>query len=285
MSEILHAKPVVQAMKARLQEEVAQLKSAGVNPVLGMIRVGNKPDDIYYEKSIIKNCDSIGIETRVYTLDQNIGMEEFGQILQKVNDDTSVHGILIFRPLPEQLDEEVIKQLINPEKDIDCMNPLNLVKIFEGDTKGLVPCTPAAVVETLKHYRLNLQGTNIVIVGRSMVVGKPLSMMLLQENATITICHSKTKDMQSITRNADIIVAAIGKAKFIDEKYVTEKSIVIDVGINDAGDGRICGDVDYEGIQDKVRAITPVPGGIGTVTTAILLKHVVMACKAVSSKK
>lgn len=279
MSIILSAKPVVQAMKSQLQEEVSQLKAAGVTPTLGIIRVGDRPDDVYYENSIIKNCQSVGIEAKTYTLDLEIEVEAFTKVLRQVNEDSSVHGILIFRPLPKQLDENVIKYIIDPNKDIDCMSPLNMAKVFEGDMKGLVPCTPAAVMETLKHYEVKLQGTNVVIMGRSLVVGKPLSMMLLQENATVTICHSKTKDMQEISKQADIIVAAMGKANLVDENYVTENSVVIDVGINDAGDGKICGDVNYDAVVNKVRSITPVPGGVGSITTAILLKHVVMACK------
>lgn len=279
MIHVLNAKPVVAAMKNMLLEEISQLKTTGITPTLGIIRVGDRPDDVYYESSIIKNCDSLGIETKTYTLEQNISMEDFVTVVEEANHDSAIHGILIFRPLPKQLDEDVIKHIINPAKDIDCMSPQNLAKVFEGDTQGMVPCTPAAVVETLKHYEVNLQGANVAVVGRSLVVGKPLSMMLLQENATVTICHSKTKDMPEITKKADIVVAAIGKAKFIDDKYISEKSIVIDVGINDAGDGKICGDVDYENVADKVSAITPVPGGIGTVTTTILLKHVVLACK------
>lgn len=279
MSTILSAKPVVQAMKNQLQEEVTQLKNIGVSPTLGIIRVGNRSDDVYYENSIIKNCQSIGIGTKVYPLELEIEMEKFTRILREVNQDESIHGILIFRPLPIQLDENVIKYIIDPDKDIDCMNPLNLAKVFEGDMKGLVPCTPAAVMETFSHYNIKLQGANVVIMGRSLVVGKPLSMMLLQENATVTICHSKTKDMQGISRQADIIVAAMGKAKLVDGNYVTDSSVVIDVGINDAGDGKICGDVDYDAVVGRVKSITPVPGGIGSITTTILLKNVVMACK------
>jgi len=279
MSIVLSAKPVVQAMKSRLQEEVSLLKAAGVNPTLGIIRVGKRPDDVYYENSIIKNCQGLGIETRTYPLDAGIDMQSFSSVLRQVNEDNTVHGILIFRPLPVQLDENIIKYLIDPAKDIDCMNPLNLAKVFEGDMDGLVPCTPSAVMETLKHYEIKLQGANVVVMGRSLVVGKPLSMMLLQENATVTICHSKTKNLQEIAKQADIVVAAMGKAKLVNEDYLTANSVVIDVGINDAGDGKICGDVDYDAVVDIVRSITPVPGGIGSVTTTILLKHTVLACR------
>lgn len=283
MSIILHAKPVVQAIKEDIQEDISMLKRKGVTPVLGIIRVGGRPDDVYYENSIVKNCQSIGIKTQSFILHQNIDMKEFTEILQGVNSDPMIHGIMIFRPLPRQLDEDVIKYIIHPDKDIDCMNPLNLAGVLEGNTGGLAPCTPAAVMETLKYYGINLQGANVVVIGRSLVVGKPLSMMCLQENATVTICHSKTKDMPEIAKNADILVAAMGKARFIDARYVSEKSVVIDVGINDPGDGKICGDVDYAAVVDIVRAITPVPGGIGTVTTTVLLKHVVMACKKLHS--
>lgn len=279
MSEILKAKPVIEELKNQLTQEVSQLQASGISPTLGIIRVGDRPDDVYYENSIIKNCQGIGIETKTYTLDLDIGQEQFIKVLSEVNEDKSVHGILIFRPLPKQLDEDVIKYVIDPAKDIDCMHPLNLAKVFEGDMTGLIPCTPAAVMETLKHYDIKIQGANVVIMGRSLVVGKPLSMMMLKDNATVTICHSKTKDLPEIAKKADIIVAAMGKAKLVNENYVSENSIVIDVGINDAGEGKICGDVDYDAVVDKVKSITPVPGGVGSVTTTILLKHVVLACK------
>jgi methylenetetrahydrofolate dehydrogenase (NADP+)/methenyltetrahydrofolate cyclohydrolase len=284
MSTILRAKPVVQAIKDNLTQEVSLLKGKGVTPVLAVIRVGNRPDDVFYEKSIVKNCQEVGIKTKSYLLDHDIEMKKFTEKLREINADPMIHGIMIFRPLPSQLDEDVIKYIIHPDKDIDCLNPLNLAGVFEGNTGGMTPCTPAAVMETLRHYGVKLQGANVVVVGRSLVVGKPLSMMVLQENATVTICHSKTKNLPEITRNADVLVAAMGKAKFINEQYVTEKSIVIDVGINDAGDGEICGDVDYGAVQDKVRAITPVPGGIGSITTAILLQHAVMACRKMQAE-
>lgn len=285
MSTLLQAKPVVSAIKENLQQEIAGLQAQGITPTLGIIRVGNRPDDVYYENSIIKNCQAIGIASKTYPLQEKIEMEAFTALLQQVNADDTVHGILIFRPLPRQLDEETIKHLIDPRKDIDCMNPLNLAKIFEGETGGLAPCTPAAVMETLKYYNIPLQGANVTVVGRSMVVGKPLSMMLLKENATVTICHSKTKNMPEITGKADILVAAIGKAKFISEFDVGEQSIVIDVGINEGEGGKMCGDVDFEAVRDKVQAITPVPGGVGSVTTIVLLKHVVKACAALRGEQ
>ena len=280
MTQILNAKPVVQAMKENLRQEVAALQAEGKAPTLGIIRVGSRPDDVYYENNIIKNCETIGIATKTYPLDLNISMEEFTAVMTQVNDDPSVHGIMLFRPLPPQLDEEVIKHLISADKDIDCMSPLNLEKVFEGDMSGLLPCTPAAVMAILRHYEIELKGANAVVMGRSLVVGKPLSMMLLQDNATVTICHSRTRNLPEVAKNADIVIAAMGRARMIDDNYVAENSIVIDVGINDAGDGKISGDVDYDAVVDKVKAITPVPGGVGSVTTTILLNNLVRACKS-----
>lgn len=280
MTQILNAKPVVQAMKENLRQEVAALQAEGKAPTLGIIRVGSRPDDVYYENNIIKNCETVGIATKTYPLDLNISMEEFTAVMTQVNDDPSVHGIMLFRPLPPQLDEEVIKHLISADKDIDCMSPLNLEKVFEGDMSGLLPCTPAAVMAILRHYDIELKGANAVVMGRSLVVGKPLSMMLLQDNATVTICHSRTRNLPEVAKNADIVIAAMGRARMIDDNYVAENSIVIDVGINDAGDGKICGDVDYDAVVDKVKAITPVPGGVGSVTTTILLNNLVRACNS-----
>lgn len=279
MSQHLLAKPVVEALKNNLMSEVAFCREKGIEPTLGMIRVGQRPDDVYYENSVIKNCTAMGIATKTYPLKEDISMEAFREVLGQVNGDPAVHGILIFRPLPSQLDEKEIKFLINPDKDIDCLSPINLVKIFEGDLSGMVPCTPAAVMETLRHYGIPLAGAKVVVVGRSLVVGKPLSMMLLQENATVTICHSRTKNIPQLTKAADIIVAAIGKGRFIDDQYVSAHSIVIDVGINEMEDGKICGDVNFGLVYGKVQAITPVPGGIGSVTTSILLRQVVAACR------
>lgn len=279
MSSILHARPVIESLQAQIKKEVLILKQQEILPTLGIIRVGNNPSDIYYENSIIKNCQAVGIETKINVLDVNIDLDCFKSSLEKFNNDKSIHGILVFRPLPPQLDESVIRNLINPGKDSDCMSPLNLEKVFEGDSEGFVPCTPAAVMEVIKYYQIPLAGANVVVVGRSLVVGKPLLMMFLKENSTVTICHSKTKDLEKHTGQADIVVAAIGKAKLFGGKYFGDNSVVLDVGINETEDGNICGDVDFNDVNGKVRAITPVPGGIGSVTTTVLLKHVLMACR------
>lgn len=241
--------------------------------------MGNKQDDISYERSIIKNCEKLNIETKVYELKEDILENDFLKLMEELNGEKNIHGILVFRPYPKHLNESIINSAIALNKDIDCMHPLNLEKIFEGDLDGFMPCTPEAVMEILKYYDIDLKGKNIAIINRSMVVGKPLAMMALSNNATVTICHSRTVDLPSITKKADIVVTAIGKAKLIKEEYFNKDSIVIDVSINVDENGKLCGDVDFENVQDKVKAITPVPKGVGSVTTTLLLKHIVEAAE------
>ena len=280
----LTGKPVVEYLRGNIKARVAELKERNIVPTILIIRVGNKEDDVFYERSILKNCSLLGIEGRVNELPKNVLMEELTKIIEDANDDNSIHGIMMFRPLPEHLNQKEILEKMNPKKDIDGMTPVSLEKIFEGDDSGFSPCTPKAVIEMLKYYDIPLQGSNVVVAGRSQVVGKPLAMLLLKENATVTICHSKTKNMSSITSNADIVVAAIGKAKFMNEEYFTESSIVIDVGVNDDGNGKICGDVDYDNTFGKVKALSPPTGGVGTITTTILLEQAVKACEMMSAK-
>ncbi|WP_352419876.1 bifunctional 5,10-methylenetetrahydrofolate dehydrogenase/5,10-methenyltetrahydrofolate cyclohydrolase [Proteiniborus sp.] len=282
MAEILKGAPVAKAIKEKIKKEAELLKQKNIIPTLGIIRMGNRADDISYEKSVIKNCESVGIQVRVFEVSADTPMNEFVELLKKVNEDGSIHGILMFRPLPKHIDYEVIKNIIDPRKDIDCMNPINLEKVFEGELDGFVPCTPKAVIEVLKYYNIPLAGANVAIINRSMVVGRPLSMMFLGESSTVTICHSKTRNLPKVTSDADIVVAAVGKARMLGNEYFSENSIVIDVGINDAGEGKICGDVDYDNVVENVKAITPVPGGVGSVTSAILLSHVIIACKNIT---
>lgn len=279
MAEILKGAPVAKVIKERIRIEAESLKQKNIVPTLGIIRMGNRADDVSYEKGVIKNCEAVGIQARVFEISAETPMNEFVELLKRINEDDNVHGILIFRPLPDHIDYEIIKNLIDPRKDVDCMNPLNLEKVFEGEMDGFVPCTPKAVIEVLKYYNVSLVGANVAIINRSMVVGRPLSMLFLGESSTVTICHSKTRDLPKVTANADIVVAAVGKSKMLGNEYFSENSIVIDVGINDAGEGKICGDVDYDNTVENVKAITPVPGGVGSVTSAILLNHVIIACK------
>ncbi|HJV17298.1 MAG TPA: bifunctional 5,10-methylenetetrahydrofolate dehydrogenase/5,10-methenyltetrahydrofolate cyclohydrolase [Bacillales bacterium] len=280
----LAGKPVVESLRENIKSRVSSLAEKNVSPTMLLIRVGEREDDISYERGILKNCDLLGIKINVKQLPVDVTMEEVTKVFEEANKDTNVHGIMIFRPLPDHLDMDAIVNLIDPAKDIDCMSPVNLEKVFEGHSDGFAPCTPKAVIEILKHYEVPLKGANVVVAGRSLVVGKPLAMLLLDENATVTICHSRTKDMPSVTSKADIVVAAIGKAKFMTEDFFSEEQVVVDVGINDDGNGKICGDVDYDAVFDKVKALNPAIGGVGLITTTILLNHVVQACEKLSGK-
>jgi len=281
----LKGKPVVEHLRGNIKSRVEKLKEKNIMPAILIIRVGNREDDVSYETSILKNCSLLGMESRVMELSSDVSMEELNRIIEDANDDDSIHGIMMFRPLPGHLDQKQILEKINPKKDIDGMTPLNLEKIFEGDDSGFSPCTPKAVVEMLKYYDIPIQGSNVVVAGRSMVVGKPLAMLLLNENATVTMCHSGTRNMKDITAKADIVVAAIGKAKFMDQEYFSQSSIVIDVGVNDDGTGKICGDVDYEKVFGKVKALTPPTGGVGIITTTILLEQAVKACEILTANQ
>lgn len=283
-SQIIKGKPVADKISEDLKKEVKSLNEMGIKPKLAIVRVGERADDLAYERGALKRCQNIGIETEVVELDENISQDEFIKAIHKLNEDDKVNGILTFRPLPKHLSEDEIKYEISPKKDIDCFNPINTAKIVENDKTGYPPCTPTAVIEILKHYGINLTGANIVVLGRSMVVGKPLSMLLLNENATVNICHSKTRNLPEIASQADILVAAVGRAKMVKNDYVKDGAIVIDVGVNVDDQGNLCGDVDMEDVLDKVSMITPVPGGVGAVTTSILATNIVKACKLQNKK-
>ncbi|AUN15604.1 bifunctional 5 [[Clostridium] sordellii] len=282
--QIIKGKPVADKISEGLIKEVNNLVTEGINPKLAIVRVGARADDLAYERGALKRCKTIGIETEVVELDENINQEEYIKVLHKLNEDKKINGILTFRPLPKHLNEDEIKYHIDPKKDVDCFNPINTAKIVENDESGYPPCTPTAVVEILKHYDIELSGANITVIGRSMVVGKPVSMLLLNENATVTICHSKSKNLPEISSKSDVVVAAVGKAKMINHDYIKDGAVVIDVGINVDDEGNLCGDVDTDDIMDKARMLTPVPGGVGSVTTSILASHVVKACKLQNNK-
>ena len=282
--QIIKGKPVADKISEELIKEVDLLIKEGINPKLTIVRVGARSDDLSYERGALKRCQNIGITTEVLELAEDITQEEYIDVLKRVNDDKNVNGILCFRPLPKHLNEEVIKYVIAPEKDVDCFSPINSAKVMEGDKSGFPPCTPTAVVEILKHYNVDLKGSKVTVLGRSMVVGKPVSMLLLSEHATVTICHSKTKNLSGVAAEADVLIAAIGRAKMVDESFVKDGAVVIDVGINVDEEGNLCGDVDTNAVLDKVSMITPVPAGVGSVTTSILAKHVVKAFKLQNNK-
>src|SRR6056297_18127 len=283
MSKLLLGKPVADKITEEVRLEVEILKEKNITPKLSIIRVGENPSDKAYERGALKRMEKAGIEAEIHLLEKDVKEEDFLGKLEELNNDKNIHGILIFRPLPKELREEKIKYKILPEKDVDCFSPVNVAKIFEGDESGLPPATPAAVIETLKHYDIDLKGKDVVVLGRSLVVGKPVSMMLIKENATVTICHSKTKELGKIASKADILIVAVGRDRMINSKYIKEDSIVIDVGINIDNEGNMHGDVDFEDVKAKLAMISPVPRGVGSVTTSILAKNLVKACKNINN--
>lgn len=261
-----------------LKHRAENLKKRGIFPKLIIVRVGERPDDIAYERGACKRMDAVGIEAEVRKFSKDISQDIFLEELKKINEHDGVHGILIFMPLPKQLDADQIKASISPEKDVDGISPFNVAKLMMGE-EGFVPCTPKAVIELLKHYRISMEGHHIVVIGRSMVIGKPLSMLLLRENATVTICHSRTKNLKELCGKADIVICAIGKPKFLTTDYVKHDTIVIDVGINVDDSGNLCGDADFDGIISTLKQITPVPKGVGSVTTTVLAEQVLMSAE------
>lgn len=252
-------------------------KLAGYVPNLAIVRVGENPDDMSYERGAVKKLEAFGLSVRSYAFPADISDLKFKEEFSKINDDVQVDGILLLRPLPKQICETDIENMIDSSKDLDGISPANIAKVFAGDTTGFAPCTAEAVIEVLKAYEIPIIGKKVTIVGRSMVVGKPLSMLMLKEHATVTICHTRTEDLPGTCRQADILVAAAGRAKMMNRDFVGEGAVVIDVGINVDENGRLCGDVDFESIQEIASMATPVPGGVGAVTTAVLAKHLVEA--------
>lgn len=270
---------VAKAMKERIISRGDRLKQEGIIPCLTIIRIGERPDDLSYERGAKKRMELTGIECRVKELPEDISQEEFEGEFRKVNADETVHGILLFRPLPAHLDEKPVRKMINPYKDVDCMSDVNLAKVFAGDQSGFAPCTAEAVMEMLEHYGIDVCGKKVTVVGRSMVVGRPLAMLMLQKNATVTVCHTRTAELAETCRNADILVAAAGRAKMITSDMIGEGAIVADVGINADAEGKMCGDVDYEGALEKASFISPVPRGVGSVTTSVLALHIIKAAE------
>lgn len=268
-------------VSAAIREQVTERLAAldGFVPKLAIIRVGEKPDDMSYERGATKKMENFGLRVQSFVYPADISDEAFKAEFLKINEDPDVTGILLLRPLPKQICEKDIEQMIDPQKDLDGISPINIAKVFAGDSTGFAPCTAEAVIEVLKANQIPIEGKRVTIVGRSMVVGKPLSMLMVKENGTVTICHTRTKDLKGTCRNAEILVAAAGRAKMLDREYVGQDAAVIDVGINVDENGKLCGDVDYESIQNVASMATPVPGGVGAVTTAVLAKHLVQAAK------
>lgn len=267
------------AMKERMINRVDALKKKGVQPVINIVRIGNRSDDLAYERGARKRMESVGVEMKITELPEDISQADFVKAFRKVNEDKTVHGIMLFRPLPKHLDESEIASIINPIKDVDCMSPVNIAKVFMGDEGVFAPCTAKAVMEMLAHYEVDLSGKNVAIVGRSMVVGKPLAMLMLKKNATVTVCHTRTVDLAEKCRRADVIVAAAGRAGMITGDMISRGTIVVDVGININEEGKLCGDVEFESVEPQASYISPVPGGVGGVTSSVLASHVIKAAE------
>lgn len=278
MSQIIDGKELAKHIREELKEEVKELKNAEIYPKLAVIMVGYDPASKVYVRNKSRACEDVGIEYEEYLLPAKTTREELLELIEKLNNDERVHGILVQSPLPEGLDANEAFRTILPKKDVDGFHPVNVGKLSLNQD-CFVSCTPYGIIKMLEAYNVPIEGANAVIIGRSNIVGKPLAQCLLNKNATVTICHSKTKNLKEITKKADILIAAIGKSKFVTEDMVKENATVIDVGINRNEEGKLVGDTDFENIKEKVSFITPVPGGVGPMTIAMLMYNVVKAAK------
>lgn len=274
----LRGKKVSDGIKEYVQKELETLSFV---PKLAIVRVGENPDDMSYERGAMKKMKAFGLEAASYVFPEDITDEDFKKAFKEINDDRDVTGILLLRPLPKHINEKDIENMIDPKKDLDGISPMNIAKVFAGDSTGFSPCTAEAVIEVLKAYDIELTGKRVTVVGRSIVVGKPVSMLLLKENATVTMTHTRTVDLKKTCRDAEIVVAAAGRAKMLNSEYCGKDAVMIDVGINVDENGKLCGDIDYSTLEGQASAATPVPGGVGTVTTAVLAKHLVQAAKMI----
>jgi len=281
-AKIIDGKMIAAKIKENLKKEVQEMKNAGIIPGLAVILVGDNPASRLYVNNKKKACAEIGIESYEYHLPETVTEDELLALIQELNSNRNVNGILCQLPLPGHISEEKIINAIDPLKDADCFHPINVGRLMTG--KPLYrPCTPYGVIEMIKEAGVNIEGKECVVIGRSNIVGKPLAIMLLAENGTVTVCHSKTEKLEAVCKRADILVAAIGKARFIGASHVKEGAVVIDVGINRDGNGKLCGDVDFDAVKDIAAAISPVPGGVGPMTIAMLMKNTVMAAKIQNS--
>lgn len=278
MAKIIDGKALAKTIRGNLKSEVEELKKNGIQPKLAVIMVGEDKASKIYVKNKSKACEELGIEYEEYLLKEETTMEELLNLIHKLNNDDKIHGILLQSPLPKHLDIDEAFREISPDKDVDGFNPVNVGKLCLNQD-GFVSCTPNGVVKMLEEYNIPTEGANTVIIGRSNIVGKPLVQCLLNKNATVTVCHSKTKDIEKITQKADIVIAALGKPNFVKSNMVKEGSVIIDVGINRLDNGKIVGDIDFENVEKKASYITPVPGGVGPMTVAMLMSNVVKAAK------
>ncbi len=274
----IDGKEVSAAVRESIKNEVSALKEQGTVPGLAVIIVGNDPASRVYVNNKKKGCEQVGMNSFEYALPEETTTEELLALIEKLNNDLSVHGILCQLPVPKHIDEERVLNAISPDKDVDAFHPVNCGKVMTGDYR-FAPCTPAGMVEMLKYYNIDIAGKHCVIIGRSNIVGKPMAMLMLKNNATVTVCHSRTQNLAEIAKQADILVAAVGRPKFVTADMVKDGAVVLDVGINRMEDGKLCGDVDFDAVCEKTSYITPVPGGVGPMTITMLLKNTLEAAK------
>jgi len=279
MAEILKGAPAAAALTEELKARAEALKEKGTVPTLAILRVGERPDDLSYERGAMKRCEKAGIAVQRSLLPENVTEEELLKTIDAINADPAIHGCLMFRPLPDKAMERAACARLLPEKDVDCMTEGSLGGVFTGSGTGYPPCTAEACMELLRYYGIDLKGKNVTVIGRSLVIGKPVSMMLQFANATVTMCHTRTRDMAAVCRNAEILVCAAGHAGLVTKDFIKPGQIVIDVGINVDENGNLCGDVAFDEAAEIAGMITPVPGGVGSVTTAVLAKHVIEAAE------
>lgn len=274
MTQLIDGKRISQEIKDELKIEVQKMKEQGISVCLAVVQVGNDPASTVYVRNKKKACAYVGIESRAYELPEETTEEELVKLVEELNQDDTVNGILVQLPLPRHINEDRIIRTISPDKDVDGFHPVSVGRLWIGE-KGFVSCTPAGIIQLLKRSGIEIEGKNCVIVGRSNIVGKPMAALLLRESGTVTVAHSRTKNLSEVTSKADILVAAIGKARFITAEYVKDGAVVIDVGMNRDEEGHLCGDVDFKDVEAKVSAITPVPGGVGPMTIAMLMNNCV----------
>lgn len=279
MAQILKGAPVVAAMNEANAARCAALAAQGVTPTLAVVRVGEREDDLSYERGVLARCAKVGVAVKQYLLPADAAQADLLDVLAQINADEHIHGCLLFRPLPAQFDDRTVRAALAPEKDVDGITDGSLAGVFTNAPLGYPPCTAQACLEILKYYGIPLSGRRAVVVGRSLVVGKPAAMMLDRENATVTLCNSRTRDLPALCREADILVVAMGKAGAIGADCLRDGQVVVDVGIHVGANGKLCGDVRFEDAEARVEAVTPVPGGVGTVTTSVLVGHVVDAAE------
>ena len=285
MAKLLLGKEVNASINEEIKAKVETLKAQNITPTLGIIRIGEREDDIAYERGATKRCETLGVAYEKFLLPADVEEEEVLKTIDQVNKSEKIHGVLLFRPLPKHLNEDKIVNALAVEKDVDGITDLSMAGVFMGKDMGYAPCTPSACMKVLDHYGIDCTGKKVVVIGRSQVVGKPAAMMLLKKNATVTICHTRTKDMPSVVKEADIVIVAAGRAGVVDDSYVRAGQVIIDVGINVNAEGKLCGDVAYDKVEPIVDAITPVPGGVGSVTTSVLIGHVVDAAEKAAARR